>query len=239
MLEVGGVPIIRRLADRFSEQGVEEVTVIRGYQGWKIDLPGADFVDNHDYAGTNILHSLIRARRVFEEAGRNGDRVVISYSDIVIEARVLSTLLEERADLALAVDTDWLAGYAGRSDHPPEEAEVVLLEGNRQVKRIAKNLFPGGPPAGNHGEFIGLWQCSAAGARTVLRHVDRLERRLRPDDPFQGAARWREAYLTDLFQEMIDQGEEIKAALIAGGWVEIDTEQDYRRAQARQWPGRG
>lgn len=237
MLEINGVSILQRLILRFKEQGIEDVTVIRGYQGEKINVPRVTFVENREYAGNNILHSLMKARSVLQEASRTNNSVVISYSDILFEAGVLLTLLDTPSALALVVDTGWLASYTGRSDHPLEEAEAVLLDENRRVRSIAKNLFAGRPPAGDHGEFIGLWKCSPEGAGTVLRHFDRLHSRLGADEPFQSAHRWQAAYLTDLFQEMIDQGEEIEAVLISGGWTEIDTMQDYRRILQREPAG--
>ncbi len=234
MLDLNGTTLLQRMVQCFRDQGIREVTVIRGYLGQMIDLPGLGYVENPRYATNNILHSLMTARAVLEEACRNGDSVVVSYSDILFETALLRQLLESSAPLALMVDTHWEAAYAGRSDHPPAEAENVLLDRDQRVLRIAKNLFDGMPPEGNHGEFIGLWKCTADGAGTLLRHFDRIDRLLGPDDPFQKALRWHSAYLTDLFQEMIDRGEAIDAVPVAGGWMEIDTEQDYRRALARE-----
>ncbi len=230
MLEINGQTILQRMVRRFEEQGIDDVTVIRGYRGEKIDLPRITCVENQAYAGNNILHSLMTARHVLHDACRRGAGVVVSYSDILFESGVLRSLLDTPSALALVVDSGWLAGYHGRSDHPLEEAETVLLDNNRRVRRIAKNLFAGQPPSAHHGEFIGLWKCTAEGVETVLRHFDRLNQGLGPDEPFQCADRWQTAYLTDFFQELVDEGEDIEAVLISGGWLEIDTEQDYRRA---------
>jgi NDP-sugar pyrophosphorylase family protein len=41
----------------------------------------------------------------------------------------------------------------------------------------------------------------------------------------------RKAYLTDMFQELIDRGYPIHAVMVNHGWVEIDTQQDYEYAQ--------
>ena len=233
MLEIGGRPILQRLADRLAGAGIGEVTVIRGYLAHRVTLPGARFVENRQYASNNILHSLMTARGVLEAAARSGETVVVSYADIVFDASVLDRLLASPSPLALVVDTDWQSAYGGRTDHPPAEAEAVRFDEERRVRAIAKNLFEGPPPSGGHGEFIGLWKCAGGGAEALLGHFDRIDRALGPDDPFRTAARWQEAYLTDLFQEMIDGGEAIDAVTVSGGWMEIDTEQDYHRARAR------
>ena len=55
------------------------------------------------------------------------------------------------------------------------------------------------------------------------------------------AATFQNAYLTDLWQELIDGGTRIDPILIEGQWREIDTGQDLDRARqlvesnAREW----
>jgi NDP-sugar pyrophosphorylase family protein len=49
--------------------------------------------------------------------------------------------------------------------------------------------------------------------------------------PFQRAASYRNAYLTDLWQELIDSGIRLDPVLIDGMWREIDTGQDLERAR--------
>ena len=53
----------------------------------------------------------------------------------------------------------------------------------------------------------------------------------RDHEPFQRAARYRNAYLTDLWQELIERGTRIDPILIDGQWREIDTGQDLDRAR--------
>jgi NDP-sugar pyrophosphorylase family protein len=55
---------------------------------------------------------------------------------------------------------------------------------------------------------------------------------LPPNAPFQAAAQWRQAYLTDLLQECVDRGERVTAAPITRGWLELDTPEDYARLPA-------
>ena len=54
------------------------------------------------------------------------------------------------------------------------------------------------------------------------------------DEPWQQSGKpFRQAYMTDLLQELIDQGERVKAVQIRGGWLEFDTNADYERQ--RDW----
>ena len=64
----------------------------------------------------------------------------------------------------------------------------------------------------------------------------------REQEPFQRAASYRNAYLTDLWQHLIDAGVRIDPILIDGQWREIDTGQDLERARQlvesnpKEWP---
>jgi NDP-sugar pyrophosphorylase family protein len=89
------------------------------------------------------------------------------------------------------------------------------------------------PPADAIGEFIGLVRLGARGATTFQRSLAALAHRYdgREDEPFQRATRYRNAYLTDLAQELIDTGIPVDPILIAGQWREIDTGQDLDRAR--------
>ncbi|GAI02829.1 unnamed protein product, partial [marine sediment metagenome] len=53
----------------------------------------------------------------------------------------------------------------------------------------------------------------------------------RPAAPFQHAASLEKAYLTDMLQELVDNGSLVQSIDIRGNWMEIDTPQDLERAR--------
>jgi NDP-sugar pyrophosphorylase family protein len=53
----------------------------------------------------------------------------------------------------------------------------------------------------------------------------------RSSTQFQHAASLDKAYMTDMIQELIDNGKLVQSIDIEGGWREIDTPQDLERAQ--------
>src|SRR5262249_36426167 len=93
------------------------------------------------------------------------------------------------------------------------------------------------------GEFIGLTKLGERGAATVARALDALARRYdgRDHEPFQRAASYRNAYLTDLWQDLIDRRIRLEPVVSAGSWRELDAEQDLDRArelvesEPREW----
>jgi phosphoenolpyruvate phosphomutase len=222
LLKVGGKTIMERALEVFRECGVKDVVVVRGYRGDLIDYTGVKYYENTDYDNNNILRSLFYAEDEID------GEFIFSYSDILYKKDVVEKLLQSQTDISLIVDTDWLTHYEGRYQHPIAEAELVTVENNR-VTKIGKDVAL---PEDAHGEFIGLAKFSKEGAEILRSNYRRIAKRYH-DKPFQRAASLEKAYLTDMIQELIDRGYVVTSVDIKGGWAEIDTPQDLRRAQER------
>jgi choline kinase len=230
LVTIAGRPLLEHTVGNLRSIGCDDIVIVTGYKRHLINLPMTKTVENSDFLSNNILHSLMHARAHME-----GD-IVVSYSDIWVEPEIFSRLLETPGDIAIATDTDWQPYYEGRTDHPISEAENVRVDINGRIEQIGKGIDPAAQESGTLGEFLGLWRMSARGTELFRSTFLELESRLGPDDDFQGAASWRQAYVTDLFQELVDNGCEINCALVERGWAEIDTRQDFDRL--RQIAGR-
>ena len=221
LVEIAGKTILQRQLDAYRAAGVTDISVVRGYRADQIDLPGLRFFENPDYRTNNILVSLFRA----EEAMEGG--FLFSYSDIVFRPEVTATLAASPADYGLVIDRRWSDAYHGRDLHPVSEAELSHVESGR-VLALGKRVVPYEQA---HGEFIGHAKFSARAAALMRAEYHRLESTLGPDAPFGTAPRFQVAYLTDLLNHLIAAGEHMESVDIDGGWREIDTTQDYERAQ--------
>jgi len=233
MVQVGARPILGWVWDAFATAGIEELVVIRGYRGDVLEsfvralTPAPtriEFVDNTEWQTNNILLSLACARRFLDQP------CLMTYSDIIFTPAVARAAVESTAELGLVIDREFRSIYEGRTEHPLEEGEVSDLMPDGSVARVGKRALA---PADAIGEYIGLTRLGPRGVATVARTLDALGHRFadRDDQPFQRAARYRNAYLTDLWQELIDRGVQIDPILIDGQWREIDTGQDLDRAR--------
>jgi choline kinase len=231
LVEVGARPILGWVARAFEAAGVRELVIIRGYRGDVLEAgaralwPGPlRFVDNREWETNNILLSLACARAELDQA------CLVTYSDIIFTPAVARACASSAEDIALVIDTAFRDIYVGRTEHPLDEGEVSDLDAAGRVKRVGKKALP---PADAFGEFIGLLKLSSDGARLFGAAIDEVATRYagRDGEPFQRAARYRNAYLTDLLQELIDRGQPVAPVAIAGSWREIDTGQDLDRAR--------
>jgi choline kinase len=230
MVQVGSRPIIGWQWAALSAAGVDELVIIRGYLGdvlarfvRDLGLP-ARFVDNREWETNNILLSLTCARAELDAP------CLVLYSDIIFTPDVAIACARSQAEVALVVDRDFRSIYVGRTEHPLDEGEVCDLRPDGSIARVGKRALP---PADALGEFIGLAKLGREGVAWVAGAIDELTARFAGagDRPFQRAARFRNAYLTDLLQHLIDAGKPMAPVIIDGKWREIDTGQDLERAR--------
>jgi choline kinase len=230
MVDVGGRPMLEWQWRALSSAGVTELVLIRGYKGDVLErfvrglgIP-ARFVDNPEWQTNNIMLSLGFARHELDAP------CLFTYSDIIYTPDVAQAVVAAPGPIALVIDKDFRTIYEGRTEHPLEEGEVSDLLPDGTVARVGKKALP---PDQAIGEFIGLGKFDATGAQVAGTLLDALAARYadRQDEPFQRAARYRNAYLTDLLQAMIDMGHQAWPVFIHGRWREIDTGQDLARAR--------
>jgi len=218
LLEIGDKTILSRELEVLRACGIRDIVVVRGYRGDKIKYPAIRYYENRDYHNTGILMSLFYAK------GEMDNEFIFCYSDILYTKEVLELLLRDRSDISLVVDTDWEDHYHQRPRHPVSQAELVRVEGDRIIQ-IGRNIIP---PSEAYGEFIGLAKFRRDGAG-ALKHIHEWAILSYKGQIFHTSPSVDKAYLTDLIQELIDQGYPVCHIDIHGGWAEIDTVEDFDR----------
>ncbi len=220
LLKFKGKTLMQRQLEALRSCGVHRIVVVKGYKQEKINYKGIKYYINKNFRKNNILNSFFYAEKEME------GELVLSYSDILYEKQVVERLLSSKNDISIVVDIDWRGYYEGRTDHPIEEAENVILDANNRVMEIGKILTR---KHDVHGEFIGMMKLTPRGTEIFKRHFYRAKK-LFWGKPFQRARTFEKAYLTDILQDMIEMGVDIHAVIIERGWSEIDTVQDYEKA---------
>jgi len=223
LLELNGKSILQHQLDAYRSNGVNDISVVRGYKKEKINLPGLKYYDNIDFVNNNILNSLFYAEQELQ------DNVIVSYSDIIFAPRIVERLLDSSADISIVVDVDWRGRYENRDQHPIEEAENVVVDANLSVLDIGKIMTN---PGDVFGEFIGMLKFSPRGVEVFKRHFHRAKD-LFWGKPFQRAETFQKAYITDILKDMAELGVNIHTVIIEQGWQEIDTIEDYENTQIK------
>ena len=220
MLDFGGKTLLQRQLESYKQNGIKDISLVRGYKKEKINYKDIKYFENKDYKNNNILNSIFYAEKVI-----NGN-IIISYSDILFDKSVVERTLKSVHDISVVVDIDWRGYYVGRKDHPISEAENVIFNSNNEVEKIG-NINTGNQEV--HGEFIGMIKLSNRGTEIFKEHFHRLKK-IYWNKPFQRAKIFQKAYLTDFIQELVDIGIKVHCVIIESGWKEIDTVEDYKKA---------
>ena len=219
--EVAGRRLLDWSLEAFRANDLNQVCFIGGYQIEKVkaDYPQFDFRHNTEWEHNNILASLFYAADVMDEP------FICCYSDILFTADVIGRLAGSSGDCVLGVDTAWLDRYEHRSHHPPDDAEKVTV-GNGRVTRIHRQI----PESDAYGEYIGVAKFSAAGAKRLRDYYLRCRQQF-AGQPWREASSFEKAYKILLFQEMIEAGEPFTHVDTPGGYIEVDTQQDFEYAR--------
>ena len=223
LLPVAGKPIIDHQLDALAANGITDIAIVKGYLADTIqrDAIGTIFI-NDDYENNNILASMMYAAEFLD------DDVIVSYSDIIYSKDVVATLMGANHAITAVVDTDWRGRYTDRQDHPESEAEKALFDSETAVASEFGKVIDASPE--NIGEFIGLYKLSGDGAK-IFRDAYIKARSEFDGKPFVHAKVFSSAYITDLFNFLIESGALVHCAFIQKGWWEIDTEEDLLGAQ--------
>jgi choline kinase len=222
--EVHGKRMLDWALHALAAGGIENVCFIGGYRIDKVrkDYPQLTYRHNADWENNNILASLMCAEDLMSEA------FLCTYSDVLFTPGVVKGVLANPADIVLSVDTRWCERYQHRSNHPPTDAEKVLVR-NGLVARVHRGI----EPEAAYGEYTGIAKFTSGGAATLKEHYHRCKS-LHAGKPFREAAVFEQAYLILLLQEMIEAGVAMSYADTSGDYMEVDTQEDFELAQ-RFW----
>ncbi len=218
MVDVRGQPLLRRLVSTMRENGVRDITVVRGYKKEAIELVSIRTVDNDDYETSGEAASLACA------LDRVEGECLISYGDILYRGYILANLLDAPGDIVLVADTLW------------REREGTAA--SRQTDRVScSHPFTGGyldeepvrllgigaelSPDQVHGQWIGLVKLTAKGAEVI--HVEM--EAMRTDGSLASAS------MPDLFGRLVARGQRIDIAYIAGHWLDVNDAFDLANAR--------
>jgi len=142
------------------------------------------------------------------------------------DQNLIEKILDSKSDISIAVDMNWEKRYENRSEHPKTEAENVLLNEEKNIIQIKKNIQN---EKNLIGEFLGIMKLSAEGSKIFVKKYEELLKNNKGD--FHEASSVLKAYLTDMIQELVDSQIHVEPVFISGKWCEIDTMQDLKTAE--------
>lgn len=221
MLSFMGKTIIERQIEMYRKAGIETIIIVRGYAADKIDYPGVKYYTNEDYTNTNMVESLMAARKEFD------DDIIVSYSDILFEERLLLGMMESKEDFAVSVDDNWKEYWMMRYGRVDFDTESLSIDEDDNITELGLES-----PAIDDidARYIGLLKFSKGGLKYIESIMEKAYSDYE-DKPWQQSGKTvRKAYMTDLLNAVIESGRQVKAIHFTNGWIEFDTNDDYEKA---------
>ena len=221
MLSFMGKTIIERQIEMYHKCGIDKVIVVRGFAADKISYEGITYYTNEKYAETNMVESLMTARDEFD------DDVIVSYSDILFEERLLREMMNRKNDFACAVDDAWKEYWQlryGKVDFDTESLSIDLEDNITELGLEAPSLDQ------IDARYIGLLKFSKEGLKYIVSVMEDAYANFENKPWQQSGKTVRKAYMTDLLNAIIESGKNVKAVRFEHGWIEFDTNEDYENA---------
>ena len=222
LINVNDKPIINYQIEILKKLGIQDIIVITGKFSEKFNIKNVNYVHDLEHENHDILGSLMEARKFLK------NEVLVLYSDIIFESKIIEQTLNSNSDISIAIDLDWEKNYVNRNDHPKSEAENVLLDSNNNILQIKKNIKN---EKSTIGEFLGIIKFSNFGCEVFRKKYDEVIKK--NNLPFHNANSISKAYLTDMIQELIDCKVKVVPVFISGKWCEIDTLEDLKNAEKK------
>ena len=219
LVELFGKSIIEWQIEKFKNCNIKDISIVQGYLGNMIDFPNISKYENKNYDTTNMVETLFCAK---EELSEN---VIISYGDIIFEERVLEKLIECKDDFAVVVDKNWEEYWNMRFQNPLEDAESLKIDNRGFITNIGQKVSNSNEI---EGQYIGLMKIKKDVVKNLKEfyEIKKQESKIGVN-PLNEKISFEQSFMTDLIQGLIDSDNKIKAVPISGGWLELDTIDDY------------
>lgn len=221
MLSFIGKTIIERQIELYRYCGIKDIIIVTGFAGDKIKYKDVKYYENKKFAETNMVETLMCAKSEFD------DDVIVSYSDVLFEEKMLRKMIDSRDDFACAVDDNWKIYWEKRYGRVDFDTESLTIDLNDNITELGLE----NPPIEKiNARYIGLLKFSMAGLEFIVETMEAAYKEFE-DKPWQQSGKTvRKAYMTDLLNAIIESGKNVKAVHFNNGWVEFDTNQDYENA---------
>lgn len=220
LVEIFGKSLLDWQIEIFYKSGINDITIVTGYKKELFsEYSNLKIYENKNYNSTNMIETLFCARSELN------DDVIISYSDILYESKVLEKLIQSTDDLSLITDLNFLTYWKMRFDNPLDDLESLDFDSNGYLSSIGQKVTS---LEEIKGQYIGLMKFQKNGI-DILKEFYDLSKNISINgiNLLNPKLTFEQSYMTDLLQGMINSGIKIKTIPIHGSWIELDTLSDY------------
>ena len=223
MVELFGKSLIEHQISAYTACDISDINVVTGFRSDSITISNVRYFKNEQYERTNMVESLFCAEEIL-----NGD-VIISYGDIIFEKNVLKQLIQSDNDFSVIIDKNWQDYWSIRSKNPLVDLESLKLDSKDNIISIGQKVKK---LEEIQGQYIGLMKFSGKGVNILkdFYHECKKISEKKPN-PLNDSSPFEKSFMTDLLQGLINSNYQLHSVPIHGGWLELDTIEDFETYQ--------
>ena len=207
LIRINKKTLIKRQIDFFRESKINKIAIVRGFMKNKINYKSISYFDNKNYKNNEQLDSLFCAKKFFD------DDIIVCFSDIIYEKKILKHIIRTKKNFALAVDEKWKNRYLKRFDHPYSQADKVITK-NGKIIKIGKKILT----HKSNGEFLGIFKFSKRIAPVLIKNYTKIKKSYSS----------KSLQMHDFFNYLVKKKITIYSSYVKGKYMEIDTFNDYQ-----------
>lgn len=212
LVKLGGTPLLHWQIAALRRAGIDEIAVVKGYNGAKIDRRDLHYFENDRWERTNMVMSLVCATSWLES-----DSCLVSYADIVYHYRIVERLAVAKGDVTITYDREWLKLWKMRFADPLADAETFRVDRDGRLVEIGGKTTK---VEDIQGQYMGLLKFTPRGWEGISDYLESIspEERDRLD-------------MTSLIRRLLGRGMAIDTVAVDGGWCEVDSANDLELYQ--------
>jgi choline kinase len=210
LVQLHGKTLIDYQITALYEAGIDEIGVVTGYKRELLANLGLTEFYNPRWAETNMVLSLVCAKKWLQQ-----ESCIVSYSDIFYSTKAVKSLMSCDGALSITYDVNWLELWTRRFGDPLLDAETFRINQDKTLAEI------GNKPKFIEeviGQYMGLLRFDPQSWAEVTRILSGMK-------PVEAD----KIHMTGMLQQIIDAGRiSINTAAYDGVWGEIDSLTDLK-----------
>jgi len=223
MVELFGKSLIEHQINAYISCNISDINVVTGFQSDSVTISNVRRFRNKHYEKTNMVESLFCAEEIL-----NGD-VIVSYGDIIFEKNVLKQLILSDNDISVIIDKNWKDYWSARSKKPLIDLESLKLDSKNNITSIGQKV---NKLEEIQGQYIGLMKFSEKGVNILKDFYFKCKKiSEKKSNPLNANLPFEKSFMTDLLQGLINSNYKLHSVPIDGGWLELDTLNDFETYQ--------
>ena len=216
MIEFNGKPLLKYQIETLKNLNITDINLICGYKSNKIFYKNLNKIKNPNFLCTNMVYTLFCAEKIMD----GNDDLLITYGDIIYEKKIIEKLLTDNSPIVVTSHENWLEYWSIRMNNPLSDLETFKVDKDNNIIELGKT-----PKSYDEieGQFLGIIKIRKDHVKIFKKAWEEIiSKNLNYNWNFKNM------YMTDFLQYLINDGNKITPSYISSGWLEFDTYNDLK-----------